>query len=197
MKNFWDERFAGSNYVYGTAPNTFFKQELDKLTPGKLLLPGEGEGRNAVYAAQQGWQVLAFDSSSEGRKKALQLASNHQVELNYQLASYESMPITAEAFDCIGLVYTHLPPIPRQALHQKLAAGLKPGGTLIMETFSKAQINNNTGGPRDINMLFSKEELAADFSSFSHLQFEELEMELDEGDFHQGHSALIRLIGVK
>ena len=75
MKEFWEIRYAEKQYAYGENPNVYFKEQLDKLKPGKILLPAEGEGRNAVYAAKQGWEVMAFDLSSEGKNKAEKLAA--------------------------------------------------------------------------------------------------------------------------
>lgn len=86
MKAFWNQRYDEPEYAYGTQPNLFFKDQLDQLTPGKLLMPAEGEGRNAVYAAGKGWEVTAFDSSSSGQKKALRLAQEKKVTLNYLVA---------------------------------------------------------------------------------------------------------------
>ncbi len=197
MSEFWNERFAAEEYVYGTEPNEFFRQELNKLMPGKILLPGEGEGRNAVFAARNNWQVTAFDTSTEGKKKAEQLADSSQVEIDYRIESYDSIDLETEAFDCLTLIFAHMPPNSRPAYHQKLSAYLKTGGTLILEGFSKAQIHNNTGGPKNVDMLFSKEELQADFSVFSSLRISETEVELDEGPFHKGKANVIRLVAVK
>ncbi len=88
MKSFWDERYAAPEYVYGETPNAFFKAQLEKLSPGRLLLPCEGEGRNAVFAAQMGWEVAAFDQSEMGRDKALRLAERKAVQINYQICDW-------------------------------------------------------------------------------------------------------------
>lgn len=197
MSQFWDERFSSDEYVYGTEPNSYFKDELSKLTPGKLLLPGEGEGRNAVYAAKQGWQVTAFDTSSEGKKKAEKLAQTNNVAFDYLLESYDSVHLEKDSFDCIALIYTHMNPEQRHAYHQKLLTFLKPGGTLILEGFCKEQINNNTGGPKDVNMLFSKKELETDFATLSQIVIDKQVLRLNEGNFHHGEAAVIRLIGNK
>ena len=103
--NFWDERYAVEDYVYGTEPNDFLKEELPKLTAGKILFPGEGEGRNAVFAAQLGWEVTAFDSSTEGKAKAERLAKAKGVSIDYQLASYDEAEFPAESFDALVLIY--------------------------------------------------------------------------------------------
>ncbi|WP_321289811.1 class I SAM-dependent methyltransferase [uncultured Sunxiuqinia sp.] len=197
MNNFWDERFSSEEYVYGIEPNNFLKEELQKLTPGKILLPGEGEGRNAVFAAKSGWLVTAFDPSIEGKKKAEKLAQQLHVEFKYLTYSYDTIELGSESFDCIGLVFNHMPTDKRSSYHEKLAGYLKPGGALILEGFSKKQINNNTGGPRDIGMLFSKEELQADFGNFSKLEITEQEVVLDEGPFHKGLANVIRLVATK
>ena len=196
MNNFWNERFAVEEYVYGTEPNEFFKLELNKLTPGKLLMPGEGEGRNAAFAAKTGWEVTAFDSSAEARKKAIKLAHKNNVNINYLISDYENVSFNSNAFDAIGLFYTHMNPEKRKQYHQKLMTFLKPGGKLIMEGFSKKQINNS-GGPKDINMLFSVEELQSDFTELKNLNIKELEIDLYEGYFHLGKSFVIRVTGIK
>lgn len=197
MNNFWDERFAVEEYVYGTEPNTYFKEQIEKLNPGKLLMPGEGEGRNAVFAATLGWNVTAFDPSIEGKKKAQKLAESKKVQINYLTSSYDDIQLPENEFDCIGLVYTHMPSIKRLKYHQKLISFLKPGGHLIMECFSKEQIHNNTGGPKSIDMLFSEEELRADFESLAQLSIVKKEIEFEEGLFHKGKASVIRVVGVK
>ncbi len=197
MSNFWNERYANDEYVYGTEPNQFYKEEIKKLTPGKILFPAEGEGRNAVYAATQGWNVTAFDASSEGKRKAEKLASTRGVTIDYLISNYDDIQFTPASFDCIVMTYTHMSPLKRNEYHQKLISFLKPGGKLILEGFSKEQIENNTGGPKDINMLFSEEELKTDFKDLSHLSIEKTKVTLSEGLFHQGESAIIRAVGTR
>lgn len=197
MQSFWDERYAQPEYIYGTEPNVYFRQQLDALPPGKLLLPAEGEGRNAVYAASQGWQVTAFDLSTEGRRKALALAAQQDVEIDYHIMGFEAMDWQAEQFDAIALVFAHLPPPLRQAAYPRLLDFLRPGGTLILEGFAKAQLGKPSGGPKVLEMLFSEAELRADLGALSSLVFEEKEIVLDEGRYHEGEAAVIRLIGKK
>jgi SAM-dependent methyltransferase len=197
MNDFWNERFGAEEYAYGTEPNQFYKDQLNKLKPGTILFPAEGEGRNAVYAAVQGWQVTAFDPSIEGKRKAENLASKNKVQIDYQIDNYEFVDFPKESFDCIVLVFAHMHPLKRKEYHQKLISFLKPGGTLILEGFSKKQIKNNTGGPRDIDMLFSGNELESDFSPFSEFKISESDVFLNEGPFHQGISSVIRVLGTK
>jgi len=197
MNNFWDERYAMEGYVYGATPNVYFKQELEKLTPGKILLPGEGEGRNAVFAATQGWKVTAFDSSLEGKKKAEKLALKNKVYIEYRINDYENIQLDPEEYNCLALIYTHMPGSVRKKYHQKLVSSLNPGGILILECFSKKQISNNTGGPKNRDMLYSKEELQDDFSGFTALKITETEIDLNEGKFHKGKAFVIRIYGIK
>ncbi len=197
MNSFWNERFAVEEYVYGTEPNDFFREELEKLTSGEILMPGEGEGRNAVFAAKKGWKVSAFDSSSEGQKKANNLAAKNNVSIDYMVSDYESANYQADKFDAIGLIYTHMNPEKRREYHRKLASLLKPGGILILEGFSKKQIENNTGGPKNIDMLFSREELESDFTLLSELNIVETDIHFKEGIYHEGKASVIRIRGRK
>lgn len=197
MTEFWNQRYASADYVYGTSPNIFYREKLEFVPPGKILFPAEGEGRNAVYAAKSGWNVTAFDLSTEGKKKAELLAGLDNVKIDYTIDNFESITYPLNHFDCIVLIFAHMNPVKRSEYHQKLMSFLKPGGLLILEGFSKNQINNNSGGPRDIDMLFSREELQYDFGSFSELTITETDYYLNEGPFHQGFASVIRTLGIK
>lgn len=197
MSNFWNERFGTEEYAYGKAPNKFVKQELSKLRPGKILFPAEGEGRNAVFAAELGWNVSAFDPSVEGKKKALTLAQNKGVHINYLIGGYETVHFPENSFDCLVLVFAHMPPDKRQKYHRKLLSFLKPEGKLILEGFSKKQIGMDTGGPKNIDMLFSESELQSDFQTLTELNITEIETHLNEGSYHKGKAWVIRASGMK
>ena len=190
----WDQRYAETEYVYGTAPNDFFKQELDKLSPGRILLPAEGEGRNAVYAAERGWDVRAFDQSEEGRKKALKLAAERNVKIDYQLHDLEAIEFPENYFDAVALVFVHSPAVKRQLFHRNLARFLRPGGTLILVGFEKGQLQHDSGGPKDESMLFSAEELKEDFRDLKIVSAGQLETDISEGAFHSGTASVIRLV---
>ena len=197
MNNFWNERYKTIDYAYGIEPNSFLKNQLMNMIPGKILFPAEGEGRNAVYAATKGWQVTAFDQSIEGKRKADLLALQKGVKIEYKIDNFEFVEFPLESFDCVALVFAHINPVKRKEYHKKLISFLKPGGKLILEGFSKNQINNNSGGPRDIDMLFSGKEMENDFGSLSKLDISEEEVILDEGTFHQGLASVIRVTGIK
>ena len=197
MNDFWNERYSSEEFAYGEEPNAFIHQQLVKLKPGKILFPAEGEGRNAVYAASLGWQVTAFDLSTEGRKKALQLAAKHNVDIQYLIDGYETVSFAKESFDCVVLVFAHIHKNKRAEYHHKLASFLKPGGKPIMESFSKEQIFRESGGPKSPDMLYSVEDMKNDFADFSDLQIEKTDTELLEGFFHNGKASVIRVIATK
>ncbi|WP_372947922.1 class I SAM-dependent methyltransferase [Mariniphaga sp.] len=197
MSEFWNERYTLKEYVYGTKPNVFFKTQIANLSPGKILFPAEGEGRNAVYAARLGWDVYAFDSSIEARKKAYLLAKDHAVGIKYELNDIETAEYPSDFFDCIVLIFAHFHPFERNYFHNRLLSFLKPGGTIILEGFSKKQLQFSSGGPRTVEMLFSEEEIQNDFKLLSKLELEEAEIILDEGKFHQGSASVIRMVGEK
>lgn len=201
-KEFWDERFSGKEYVYGELPNQYLKEKLDGLLAGRILFPAEGEGRNAVYAAESGWDVYCFDQSSEGRKKALALADKKEVKINYQIMNGESPEYPDTFFDAIGLVFAHFPADKKSEIHKNLARKLKPGGWLILEAYNKNQIQiresgQGVGGPREENVLLSLEELEEDFHNFEWMEAAEIVTELKEGDNHSGKAAVVRLFGRK
>ncbi len=196
MKDFWNERYGQMLYHYGKAPNVFFAHQLEKLPKGKILLPAEGEGRNAVFAAIKGWKVSAFDFSEEGHNKALKLAEEYEVEIDYQLIEASKFePNTS--YDVVALIFAHFAGEERSVLFKNLEKALAPGGYLIMEVFSKNQLGRTSGGPKDIDLLYSKEEIKELFPSLDFIILEETKAELDEGDHHQGEAAVIRVVAQK
>jgi len=203
MKDMWNSRYAESEFVYGKAPNRFFELNIDIFRPAsKLFFAAEGEGRNAVFALKKGMQVVAVDFSEEARKKALKLAKQNFVELEYQVGDLLEVDFPKESFDGLVLIYAHVPPPIRQKIHRKLQSLMKPGGMLILEGFSKKHLevsknNDRTSGPQDIEILFSLDLLKEDFNEIEFsLAVEEID-ELDESKYHKGKSSLIRMIGTK
>lgn len=197
MKEQWNERYAAAEYIYGIHPNVWFAEKLSQIKPGNLLLPAEGEGRNAVFAAKQGWDVAAFDQSEEGKLKALKLASENGVTIQYIIDDLESyIPGTAQ-FDTIALVFVHMPAALRQKVHGKLLEYLKPGGYLILEAFTKRQLQNTSGGPRTASLLYDPADISADFNALNLIEFEETTTALDEGPLHKGEACVVRLFAQK
>ena len=198
----WNERYRSEEFAYGIQPNDYLKEQLQKLSTGRILFPAEGEGRNAVYAAKCGWDVSAFDISSEGRKKALRLAEENKVEIDYRVGELEALDYTSGQFDAIALIYAHFPAEIKSRIHKMLDKLLRKGGVVIFEAFSKRHIeyiarNQDVGGPKDVATLFSIEEIRSDFSNYEVIELEEKEIELKEGAFHNGVGSVIRFTGRK
>jgi SAM-dependent methyltransferase len=202
MNQKWDERYKEEEFAYGKKPNLFFKEWLSTFEPGSILMPADGEGRNGVFAAQLGWKVTSFDLSTEGQSKALQLAKEKRVTLEYIVADFEQLDFEKESFDAIGLVYAHFPAEKKSIFHKKLNDYLKPGGILILEAFSKRhlhfnELNPKVGGPKDIDMLYATAEIIADFDNYEVLLLAEETILLNEGKYHIGEGAVIRFVGRK
>lgn len=201
-KDRWDERYSNREFAYGEEPNKYLKKELDKLKAGTILFPAEGEGRNAVYAAKTGWNVFAFDISMEGKKKAQQLAASNNVKIDYEVGEIESIDYEADQFDAIGLIYAHFPATVKSRYHTILDKYLRKGGIIIFEAFSKkhldyVQKDEKIGGPKDIESLFSIAEIQSDFPDYVFQELTEMEIELNEGLFHNGTGSVIRFVGRK
>jgi len=201
-KKMWDDRYKDEVYAYGKEPNLFFKEWLEKFNPGRILMPADGEGRNGVFAARAGWDVTSFDLSTEGKTKALELAREKQVTLNYEVGNLEQLDFEKDSFDAIGLIYAHFAAGKKSVFHQKLNKYLKPGGIVIFEAYSKnnlelQKLNPKAGGPKDIDMLFSTAEIIADFTGYEIIVLEDTEIDLIEGKYHNSKGAVVRFVGRK
>lgn len=202
MKEFWNERYSQEAYAYGTEPNTFFKSRIDQLSPGKLLLPAEGEGRNAVYAATKGFEVSAYDWSEAACTKATKLAEQHQVQIDYQVCSLEHLDFAPAHFDAIAMIYVHFPqPIRSQNLTRLLSL-LKPGGSFVFEAFSDKHLeyqkrNPSIGGPKDADFFYSLEELTGMLNRYQLIYSSQEETTLSEGAYHQGLAEVVRIHALK
>jgi SAM-dependent methyltransferase len=165
-------------------------------------LPADGEGRNGVYAARQGWEVESFDISSEGKKKADLLAKKYDLTINYQVGSLEELTYEPNSFDAIALVFTHFNPSIRAEYHKKFIELLKPGGIVISETFSKDHIRYNSvnpkvGGPKDIDFLSSLKQIEEEFYGLDIVELYQEEATFNEGEFHVGKGDVVRFVGRK
>ena len=204
MLHFWEDRYSGDTYAYGTTPNSFFKEQLDQeLIPGKILLPAEGEGRNGVYAAAEGWTVEAYDWSPAAYQKAMKLAEKNNAHFDkYHISSLEDLNWPANYFDVVACIFVQYPETSRRANHEKLTRSLRSGGSFILEAFSQhhpaAQAKNpRVGGPKNQAQLYSLESLLEDFTGFDWEIAEETHTDLAEGLYHHGEGAVVRLKGKK
>ncbi|WP_317124591.1 SAM-dependent methyltransferase [Mesonia aquimarina] len=125
MKDFWNDKFETEEYIYGKKPNNYLIEKLKHLKPGKILFAAEGEGRNAVFAAKQNWQVEAFDLSENAKNKALKFAQENNVEINYKLQEFLEIPYQEQSFDAVALIYAHFEKDKKQAYFKQLDKLLK------------------------------------------------------------------------
>jgi len=201
-KDFWNERYKTTEFVYGTEPNVFFAEQLLKLPKGKILMPADGEGRNSVFAGKSGWQVVAFDLSEIAVQKAALFAINQYVtNVEFHVSDIMNFSLENETFDAIGLVFMHLPLEIRKAAHYRIVSALKSGGKIVFEAFSKKQAQlqkqKDSGGPKLEELLFSIEEIMEEFDGIVFEYIEEQNIILNESPSHFGEAFVIRFIGRK
>jgi len=198
MKNFWNERYAEEGLAYGQAPNVFLTEVVDLIKPeGKVLVVGDGEGRNGVWLASEGFDVTSVDYSNVAIEKITALAKESDVNINAICADLNDWDWPIEEFDAVVAIYVHYPSASREAMHHKMLDALKPSGKIIMEAFNKAQLDYPSGGPPVIDMLFSEQELKDDFTRLNIQEVYEKIVYLNEGKYHVGDGAIVRLIGEK
>ena len=193
----WDERYSEEHYIYGTEPNGFLKDNFGIIPTGDLLCLAEGEGRNAVFLAQQGYSVTAVDSSLVGLKKAKKLAADNKVTIEFIHADLENYDIGDKKWDGIVSIFCHVPEQVRKKLHKKVVKGLKNTGVLFLEAYTPNQLKHGTGGPPLVDLMVSEKQLRQELTGlkFSHLL--ELEREVVEGTKHVGVGAVVQAIGSK
>jgi len=194
----WDQRYSEPGFAYGTEPNDFLVHSASLLRPeSRILCLCEGEGRNAVYLAKSGHDVTAMDMSAVGLQKAQSLADAQGVSIETVEANVNDCAIGTNSFDAIVSIFCHLPPGLRTSVHEKICNGLSPGGILILEGFSKKQIDNNTGGPRNLDMLLDLDVLKQELAPLELAHCAEIEREIHEGTYHTGLATVIQIIGTK
>jgi len=196
MSPTWDERYAGDDYAFGTEPNDFLRDHASSIPAGKILCLGEGEGRNATFLASLGHAISAIDQSPVGLAKARALAASRGVgdkleTIVADLADYEP---AAGAFAGVVSIFCHLPAPLRTIVHTRARRALAPGGVIVLEAYTPAQLAFTTGGPKDPAMLYSIDELRADFAGFEILVGRELERDVSEGARHTGRAAVVQLV---
>ena len=193
----WDQRYSSDTYAYGTEANEFLMSMLDKLPEGRVLCLGEGEGRNAVWLAQQGRQVTAVDSSKVGLEKARRLALARGVEITVALADLKDYPIESKNRDAIVSIFCHLPPRLRRDVHRRCVQGLRAGGMFLLEAYTPAQLQYGTGGPPTAEMMMDAESLCTELEGLEFMHMQELIREVHEGEFHNGPGAVVQVLARK
>jgi 2-polyprenyl-3-methyl-5-hydroxy-6-metoxy-1,4-benzoquinol methylase len=196
--NTWDQRFQEEKYVYGTEPNVFIADMHKRLRlTGDVLAIAEGEGRNAVYLAEQGMNVTAWDYAASGLEKTNKLAHSRGVSVKTELIDLNEAVWTEDKWDELICVFGHFPKEIRQKTLKGIKKAVKPGGYFITEVYSQYQLEYKTGGPQDKSLLYFPEEFLADFSDWRIVHFFMGEVIRHEGDLHNGLSHVIQFVGQK
>ena len=193
-RDFWNEKFANTEYAYGTEPNEFLAASVAKLKPGAALSLAEGEGRNAVWLAQQGFTVSSIEQSEKGVAKTLRLALQRGVIVMAERGELETFHIQPNSWDLIVSIYAHTPQELRRKLHRQVVAGLKPGGVFILEAYTPAQIPNNTGGPKDASLMPTAELLRSELNGLVFDHIAEVERDVVEGSLHTGTAHVVQVV---
>jgi SAM-dependent methyltransferase len=193
----WDERYGSDEYAYGTKPNDFLKERHGVIPKGKVLSLAEGEGRNAVFLAKQGYTVTAVDGSQVGLSKARKLAQENGVVIELIHADLAEFDFGENQWDGIVSIFCPLPADLRTALHSKVVAGLKPNGVFLLEAYRPEQLQYGTGGGKSADTMTTKDSLLADLAGLRFIHLQELERNIVEGIYHTGIGAVVQAIAVK
>lgn len=194
--NRWDQIFKHEEYYYGTKPNDFLRAHFNAIPAGgRVLCIGEGEGRNAVFLAQQGYVVTALDNSAVGLKKARELAQAKGVSITTVQVDLLEYEFGHNRWDGIVSIFCHLPPALRRKVHTAIPFALRPHGVALLEAYRPKQLEYGTGGPSDVKMLYELSKLEEEFIPLTHVIAQEVERHIAEGEGHQGRSATVQYLG--
>ncbi|MBS4095747.1 MAG: class I SAM-dependent methyltransferase [Sulfuricella sp.] len=199
MSEFWNQRYAVDEYVFGTEPNAFLASQASRFSPGqRVLAVADGEGRNGVWLARQGLDVLAVDVSPPAIAKAEKLAAQHGVTLQTELADLLGWEWGENRFDVVVAIFIQfVGPAERTLIHQSMRRTLKPGGLLILQGYTPKQLEYRTGGPSQVENLYTAADLRREFAGMEFLHLVESEREISEGAGHSGMSALVEMVARK
>ena len=191
----WDERYGAADYYYGTEANEFLREHCSEIRRGgDVLCLAEGEGRNAVFLAQQGFRPVAVDQSAVGLAKAERLAAASDVQIHTVLANLDGYQIEPMRRDGIVSIWCHLPVPLRAAVHRGVVTGLKVGGVLLQEAYTPAQLEYGTRGPRSADLLPTLEQLREELKGLEFVHATERERTVHEGGGHHGLSAVVQVV---
>lgn len=196
MKNNWNNRYSTTDYFFGKEPNDFFKKEIDKLTPGKAVFIGDGEGRNSVYAATLGWQVDSIDISEIGKQKANKLAEEKKVKINYLVTDALQFDYGSEKYDLIAIIYFHVERELREKFELNILNALKHKGSIILLVYDQDHLKNKSNGPQNINVLYTLKDIAENFIDLDFKLLEKKHVSRIKKDKQQ-KSTIIKFVGTK
>jgi len=183
--------------VYGTEPNAFLVSVADRIPPGRVLSLGEGEGRNGVFLAMRGFDVVGVDGSAVGLAKARCLAAERGVSLVTVVADLADWEIETGQWSGIVSIFCHIPPSTRSHLYRAAVHGLKPGGAFVLEAYTPDQLGRGTGGPPTAELLVTLSELREELAGLDLVVARETEREVHEGRLHTGTGAVVQVVGIK
>ncbi len=192
----WDQRYGSDGYIYGTQPNSFLAENA-KLLTGPVLSLAEGEGRNAVFLASLGLEVLGVDGSEVGLAKARALAESRGLVVQTEVADLATYEPPENCYGSVVSISCHLPNAVRRRLHRLVERSLKPGGIFLLEGYTKSQLGRDTGGPKDPDLLAGRLELEEDFQNCELVLSQEIEREVIEGEYHSGLASVVQFIAKK
>jgi len=197
-KERWETRFRAPDYIFGKEPNAFLEAQANRLRAGGTALSvADGEGRNGVWLAEQGLDVLTIDYSPVALAKARALAAERGVRLRTEVTDVFSWRWPTNAFDVIAAIFIFAAPAQRDAFFANLKGALKPGGLLLMQGYRPEQLKYRTGGPPDAERLLTRAILEHGFGDMSEIDIREHDSAISEGTAHVGMSALIDLVAKK
>ncbi len=195
MINQWDERYSASEYVYGTEPNDLLREEYHRIRPGgKVLCLADGEGRNGVFLAQQGFDVTSVDASQVGLEKALALAQANDVMITTMHADLADYDLGVDQWDAVVSIFCHLPPDLRSRVHNAVTSSLRMDGVVILEAYTVDQLSFKTGGPPVAALMMSAQQLRHDFEALDVIVCGERTRMIHEGALHNGQSAVVQFV---
>ena len=195
----WNERFSTPGYLFGTEPNAFLKSQAHRLRKGQTALSiADGEGRNGVFLAERGLEVLAVDFSPVALAKARDLAMSRGVAVKFEQTDVLNWAWPTAQFDVVAAIFVQFATAAqRPRFFAGIKQALRPGGLLLMQAYRPEQLAYATGGPKDVTQLYTRALLEDAFGDFATLEIREHDSVLHEGDRHVGMSALIDLVGTK
>jgi SAM-dependent methyltransferase len=195
----WDERYSGYGYFYGTEPNDFLAVKAPRFLPtgGEILSLAEGEGRNAVYLAKLGFRVTGVDGSAVGLEKARKLAEERGLDVRTIVSDLADFDFGSERWDGIVSIWCHTPSALRTRLHRSVVRALKPGGVLLLESYTPQQLEYKTGGPPTVDMLMTLAGAREELAGLEFIEAEEKVRNVQEGNNHSGLSAVLEIVARK
>lgn len=193
----WDARYGEEGFAYGTEPNDFLRQVVDRIPNGPVICLAEGEGRNAVFLAARGYEVLAVDQSKVGLDKALELAAERAVTIETRAADLATFEFEPSRYAGIVSIWAHTPPAVRRAVHRKCVDALMPGGVMVLEAYTPAQVGRGIGGPPDPALCMTAAELRSELQGLDFEILVEKERHVSEGKYHDGLSSVVQMLATK